>query len=94
MLQRLKEEAAYFKFPSEVRIVMYTTNIIESLHNQLRKVTKTKTVFPTDQALEKILYLASQNVMKKCTRRYKNWDCILNQLLIFFEDRIEQYVVF
>ena len=66
---------------------MYTTNIIEGLHRQFRKVTKTKTVFPSDQSLEKILYLASQNVMKKWTQRYRNWDAILNQLMIFFEDR-------
>lgn len=77
----------FFKFPQEVRTIMYTTNIIEGLHRQFRKVTKTKTVFPSDQSLEKILYLASQNVMKKWTQRYRNWDAILNQLMIFFEDR-------
>lgn len=53
---------------------MYTTNIIEGFHRQLRKVTKTKTMFPTDQSLEKILFLASQNVIKKWTQRYNNWD--------------------
>lgn len=82
----------FFKFPKEIRTIMYTTNIIESLHRQFRKVTKTKSVFPTDQSLEKMLYLASQNVMKKWSRRYPNWDYILNQLLVFFEGRIEQYL--
>ncbi|QIB27073.1 IS256 family transposase [Caloranaerobacter azorensis] len=82
----------FFKFPAEIRRIMYTTNIIESLHRQFRKVTKTKTIFPSDKALYKILYLASQNVMKKWTVRYKNWDIVINQLMIFFEGRIESYL--
>lgn len=82
----------FFKYPNHIRRIMYTTNIIEGFHRQLRKVTKTKSVFPSDQSLEKMLYLASQNVMKKWTQRYKNWDQILNQLMIFFEGRIEQYL--
>lgn len=82
----------FFKYPIEIRKIMYTTNIIEGLHRQFRKVTKTKSVFPTDLSLEKMLYLASQNVMKKWTQRYRNWDSILNQLMIFFEGRVEQYL--
>ncbi|SHH74854.1 Transposase (or an inactivated derivative) [Caloranaerobacter azorensis DSM 13643] len=82
----------FFKFTAEIRRIMYTTNIIESLHRQFRKVTKTKTIFPSDKALYKILYLASQNVMKKWTVRYKNWDIVINQLMIFFEGRIESYL--
>lgn len=82
----------FFKYPDHIRRIMYTTNIIEGFHRQLRKVTKTKSVFPSDQALEKMLYLASQNVTKKWTQRYKDWDQILNQLMIFFEGRVEQYL--
>ena len=82
----------FFKYPQEIRTIMYTTNIIEGLHRQFRKVTKTKSIFPSDQSLEKMLYLASQNAMKKWTQRYKNWDCILNQLMIFFEGRMEEYM--
>lgn len=82
----------FFKYPSEIRTIMYTTNIIEGFHRQLRKVTKTKTMFPSDQALEKILYLASQNVIKKWSQRYRNWDLIVNQLSIFFEERITPYL--
>jgi len=78
----------FFKYPQEIRTIMYTTNIIEGFHRQLRKVTKTKTMFPSDQALEKILYLASKNTIKKWAQRYKNWDLIINQLSIFFEDRV------
>ncbi len=71
---------------------MYTTNIIEGLNRQYRKVTKTKSVFPTDESLEKMLYLASVNVKKKWTQRYGNWDLVLNQLIILFEDRVTQYL--
>ena len=83
----------FFKYPPEIRKIMYTTNIIEGLHRQFRKVTKTKAVFPSDGALEKMLYLASINVMKKWTQRYHNWDQVLNQLLIIYGSRIENYVI-
>ena len=83
----------FFKYPPEIRKIMYTTNIIEGLHRQFRKVTKTKSVFPSDGALEKMLYLASINVMKKWTQRYHNWDQVLNQLLIIYGSRIENYVI-
>ncbi|MTI65355.1 MAG: IS256 family transposase [Firmicutes bacterium] len=82
----------FFKYPEDIRRIMYTTNIIESLHRQFRKVTKTKSVFPHDQSLEKILYLSSKNIMNKWTQRQRNWDLVLNQLLIFFEDRIKPYI--
>lgn len=81
-----------FSYPEEIRRIIYTTNIIESLHRQFRKVTKTKTIFPTDGALEKMLYLASRNVVKKWNQRYKNWDQVLNQLMILFEDQIIPYI--
>lgn len=82
----------FFKYPEEIRRIIYTTNIIESLHRQFRKVTKSKTVFPSDSALEKMLYLSSRNVMKKWTQRYKNWDQVLNHLLIMFEEQITPYI--
>lgn len=67
---------------------MYTTNIIECVNRQFRKVTKTKSTFPSDESLLKMIYLASQNIMKKWTMRYINWDSIYNQLSIFFDGRI------
>ena len=82
----------FYKFPNEVRKIMYTTNIIEGFHRQLRKVTKSKTIFPSDEALEKMLYLVSMNVLKKWTVRYKNWDIVLNQLIIMYPGRLEQYL--
>lgn len=82
----------FFSYLEEIRRIMYTTNIIESLHRQFRKVTKTKTIFPTDGALEKMLYLTSRNVVKKWSQRYKNWDQVLNQLMILFEEQIIPYM--
>ena len=78
----------FFNFPQEIRTIMYTTNIIEGVNRQFRKVTKTKSTFPSDESLLKLLYLASQNIMKKWTIRYRNWDSIYNQLSIFFDGRI------
>lgn len=74
--------ATFFAYPPEIRKIIYTTNIIEGLHRQFRKVTKTKSIFPNDDSLRKMLYLASQNITKKWTMRYRNWDIILSQLEI------------
>jgi transposase-like protein len=82
----------FYKFPEEVRKIIYTTNIIEGLNRQYRKVTKAKTMFPSDNSLEKMLYLASRNVMKKWTQRYKNWDRVLSQLLIHYPGRLDGYI--
>lgn len=74
--------STFFAYPVEIRKIIYTTNIIESLHRQFRKVTKTKSIFPTDDSLRKMLYLASQNITKKWTQRYRNWDIVISQLEI------------
>jgi putative transposase len=84
--------STFFKYPDEIRKIIYTTNIIEGLHRQFRKVTKSKSVFPSDAALEKMLYLATKNIMTKWTQRYRNWDMVLNQLLIMFPGQLEQYI--
>ena len=66
--------STFFAYPPAIRKIIYTTNIIEGLHRQFRKVTKTKAVFPTDDSLRKMLYLASNNIVKKWTQRYREWD--------------------
>ena len=71
---------------------MYTTNIIEGVNRQFRKVTNTKSVFPNDTSLEKLLYLASVNVMKKWKMRYRNWDLVLSQLSLLYDDRLSSYL--
>lgn len=86
------ELSTFFKYPPEIRKIIYTTNIIESYHRQLRKVTKGKAIFPTDDSLLKMLYLVTQDVLKKWTGRVHNWGQILLQLSVFFPDRVTQYL--
>jgi transposase-like protein len=82
--------AAYFKYPQEVRTLIYTTNSIENFNRGLRKVTKAKSVFPSDDALLKMLYLAMIDITKKWTGRRKDWGQIHSQLEIFFADRLDK----
>lgn len=72
----------FFAYSENIRKIMYTTNIIENLNRQYRKVTKGKPIFPTDQSLMKMLYLATMNATKKWTSRQKNWDLIKNELFV------------
>ena len=87
-----EDVSSFFQFSGDIRRIMYTTNIIEGLNRQYRKVTKTKSVFPSDVSLEKMLYLASGNVIKKWTQRYRNWDQVLNQLIVLYDERLTQYL--
>lgn len=73
----------FFAYSENIRKIMYTTNIIENLNRQYRKVTKGKAIFPTDNSLMKALYLATQDATKKWTSRQRNWDQIKNELSIF-----------
>lgn len=82
--------STYFKYPQEVRTLIYTTNSIENFNRQLRKVTKAKSVFPTDDSLLKMLYLAMIDITKKWTGRRKDWGAIHSQLEIFFADRLPE----
>lgn len=82
------ELSTFFKYPSEIRRMIYTTNCIENYNRQIRKVIKTKSAFPSDEALMKIMYLATIDIVDKWKLRKKDWGSILNQLLIYFEDRI------
>jgi transposase-like protein len=82
------ELSTFFKYPPEIRKIIYTTNMIESYHRQLRKVTKGKSIFPNDEALLKSLYLATQDVLRKWTGRIHNWGQILLQLSVFFPERV------
>lgn len=78
----------FFSYSEPIRKIMYTTNTIESLNRSFRKYTKTKSVFPSDESLMKCLYLAVQNITKKWTGRYGDWDLILGELSIIFDGRI------
>ena len=83
------EVATFFDYPSEIRRIIYTTNSVENYHRQLRKVTKTKTAFPTPEAARKLLYLATQRITRQWNAPIWEWAKILNQLAIRFEGRFE-----
>ena len=82
------ELSTYFKYPQSVRTLIYTTNSIENFNRQLRKVTKNKAVFPNDDALLKMLYLAQSDITRKWTGRRRDWGEIHSQFEIFFADRL------
>jgi transposase-like protein len=77
----------FFAFPPEVRRVIYTTNVIESLHMQLRKIIKTRGHFPSDEAATKLLWLALRNVMSKSVRSTREWKTAMNQFAILYGER-------
>ena len=87
------ELTAYFKYPYEMRRLIYTTNVIEGYHRQLRKVTKTKTTYPTDESLIKIIYLATVEASKKWTMPVRDWKSCFSQFAIYYEDRVESEMV-
>lgn len=72
--------ATFFKYPEEIRGVIYTTNAVEALHRQFRKVTKSKAIFLNDDALKKMLYLAYRDLSKKWTMPIRNWAIVLSNL--------------
>jgi putative transposase len=81
-----------FRFTEEIRKLIYTTNAIESVHSQFRKVTRSKSQFPDDISVMKMLYLSSIEVSKKWTMRLPNWNRILAQLSIHFGERVSKYL--
>lgn len=83
--------STYFKYPDAVRRLIYTTNTIEGFNRQLRKVTKNKTIFPSDDSLLKMLYLATMDITKKWTGRRRDWPEIRAQLDIYFEERLAEW---
>jgi putative transposase len=81
--------STFFDLPFDIRRMIYTTNAIEGYNRQLRKVTKNKTVFPTEDAIRKAFYLAHRDIAAKWTMPIPNWPKILNQLVIYFDNRIQ-----
>lgn len=87
------ELTTYFSYTDEIRRLIYTTNIVEGYHRQLRKVTKTKNAYPSDEALKKIFYLATMDASKKWTKPVKSWSSCISQLVLHFEDRVPMELV-
>lgn len=84
-----EELTAFLDFPMEIRKIIYTTNIIENLNGKIRKYTKNKLSFPTDEAVMKSVFLAVMEATKKWTMPIRDWGMILNQFLIMFENRLK-----
>lgn len=80
----------FFDYPPEIRKVIYTTNAIESVNMSLRKITKNRGSFPSDEALLKLFYLALRNISQKWTMPIRDWKAALNRFTIQFEDRMPQ----
>lgn len=81
--------SVYFKYPADIRRVIYTTNSIEAVHRQFRKLTKTKGAFPNENSLLKLLYMGIQNASRKWTMPIQNWNLTLSQLSIYFDGRLD-----
>jgi putative transposase len=81
--------SVYFKYPEHIRKVIYTTNAVEAVHRQFRKLTKTKGAFPNENSLLKLLYAGILNATEKWTMPIQNWNLCLSQLAIYFEGRLD-----
>lgn len=84
--------SGYFRYPADIRKVIYTTNAIESVHRQFRKLTKTKGAFPNENSLLKLLYLGLLNAQEKWTMPLQSWNLTLSQLCIYFEGRLDHVI--
>jgi len=84
--------SVFFKYPAELRKMIYTTNAVENLHRQFRKVTKNRSVFPSDESLTKMIYLAYRDIAKKWNATLPNWGMIISQLSIRFEERLSPFL--
>ena len=82
------ELTAFFQFPSEIRRIIYTTNAVESYHRMVRKFTKAKAIFPTDDSIRKVIYLSVKEISKKWTMPVRDWGLAYAQFVIFFEERL------
>lgn len=83
------ELTVFLDFPVEIRKIIYTTNLIENLNGKIRKYTRNKLSFPTDDAVKKSVYLALGHITKKWTQPINNWGLILSQFMAIFENRFK-----
>ncbi|MBS5126515.1 MAG: transposase, partial [Clostridium sp.] len=78
----------FFKFSPQIRKLIYTTNVLEGFNRQVRKFTKVRTIFPTDESLNKCVYLATMEIMEKWTQPIHNWRTTLAELSLYFEEQL------
>ena len=81
------ELTVFFEYPQEIRKIIYTTNAVEGYHRMVRKFTKSKSIFPTDDAIRKVVYMSVSEISKKWTMPVRNWGLAYAQFMIYFEDR-------
>ena len=82
------ELTTLFEFPQEIRKIIYTTNAVEGYHRMVRKFTKSKPIFPTDDSIRKVIYMSVREISKKWTMPVRDWGLAYQQFAIFFEDRL------
>ncbi|MDR1531627.1 MAG: transposase, partial [Clostridiales bacterium] len=81
------ELTTFFEFPEQIRRLIYTTNAVEAYHRMVRKFTKAKAIFPTDDSIRKVVFLSVREVAKKWTQPVRDWSYAYSQIMIFFADR-------
>ena len=81
------ELTVFFEYPQEIRKIIYTTNAVESYHRMVRKYTKSKAIFPTDDSIRKVIYMSVSEIAKKWTMPVRDWGLAYSQMAIYFEDR-------
>ena len=81
------ELTVFFEYPQEIRKIIYTTNAVEGYHRMVRKFTKSKSIFPTDDAIRKVVYMSVSEISKKWTMPVRGWGLAYAQFMIYFEDR-------
>jgi len=82
------ELTTFFEYPEEIRYLIYTTNAVEAYHRMVRKFTKAKAIFPTEDSIKKVIFLSVKEIVKKWTMPVPNWGLAHSQFVIFFEDRV------
>jgi putative transposase len=90
--QNWSNVSTFLKYPEEIRRLIYTTNIVEALHRQFRKVTKSKTIFPNDDSLKKMLFLAYRDISKKWTMPLRDWSIVISHFSVIFNERLARYL--
>lgn len=82
------ELSTFFEYPQEIRKLVYTTNAVEGYHRMVRKFTKAKAIFPTDDSIRKVVYLSVKEIQKKWSQPIRDWGMVYSQVMIYFEDRL------
>jgi putative transposase len=82
------ELTTFFEYPEEIRYLIYTTNAVEAYHRLVRKFTKTKSIFPTDDSIRKVVFLSVKEITKKWTMPVRSWGMAYSQFAIFFAERL------